>query len=136
MQIGNKKNTGFTLLELMIGAAVLILALVGLIAAYIGCFALNEKARNLTVATNDAQCVMEEIRDRNTAFNITQEDWSAWAATDPPDGGGCSTLDNETITVTYPSGTGARPLEIIITVSWTEKGRQRNTQISTLLTER
>ena len=130
------KKSGFTLLELMIGSAVLVLALVGLIGAYIGCFSLNESARNLTVAMNDAQCTMEEIRDRNVTSNITQEDWAAWAATDPPEGGGCNTLDSESINVTYPSGTGIDPLEILITVNWTEKGRQRSAQLTTLLTER
>lgn len=133
----NKKfERGFTLLELMIGAAVLIIALVTLIAAYVGCFTLNESARNLTIAINDGQSVMEEIRDRNNTFNITQEDWTNWASQDPPNGGGCNSLDNESIIVTYPSGTGASPLEILVTVNWTEKGRSRSTQLTTLLTER
>lgn len=130
------KKSGFTLLELMIGAAVLILALVGLIAAYIGCFSLNESARNLTIATNHAQCVMEEIRDRNLTFNIIQQNWTTWAALNPPSGGGCNSLDNEIITVNYPSGTSANPLQILVTVNWTEKSRQKSTQLVTLLTER
>ena len=130
------KKSGFTLLELMIGAAVLIVALVGLIAAYVGCFTLNESARNLTTASNHAQCIMEEIRDRNSDYNITQEDWTTWASTDLPDGGSCNTLDNESIVVTYPSGTGANPLEILVTVNWAEKGRQRSMQAATLFAER
>ncbi|MBU1932500.1 MAG: type II secretion system GspH family protein [Candidatus Omnitrophica bacterium] len=131
-----KFGTGFTLLELMIGTAVLIIALVGLIAAYIGCFSLNESARNLTIAVNDAQCVTEEIRDINIPLKITSQDWTAWALADSPGGGGCNSLDNETVIVTYPSGTSAEPLEILVTVSWTEKGRQKNTQVVTLLSER
>lgn len=136
--MSGKKLTknGFTLLELMIGVAVLIIALVGLIAAYIGCFSLNENARNLTIAVNDAQCVMEEIRDINIPTNIIAQDWTSWAATDPPSGGGCNRLDNETIIVTYPSGTGAIPLEILVTVNWTERGRQKSTRLATLLSER
>lgn len=130
------KKLGFTLLELMIGTAVLIIALVGLISAYIGCFALNESARNLTIAVNDAQCVMEEIRDMNIPLNITSQDWSAWAIADSPGGGGCNKLDNETVTITYPLGTSVEPLEILITVNWTEKNRQRSTQLATLLSER
>lgn len=130
------KKTGFTLLELMIGGTVLVLALVGLIAAYIGCFTLNESAKNLTVAINDAQCVMEEIRDRNLVYLIIQQNWTTWAALNPPQGGGCNTLDNEVTTVTYPSGTNQDPIEILITVSWTEKGRPKSTQLVTLLTER
>lgn len=132
----NTNNSGFTLLELMIGAAVLIIALVGLIAAYIGCFALNESAKNLTIATNHAQCVMEEIRDRNITSNITQEDWAAWAAADPPDGGGCNTLDAEIVQISYPSGTTINPLEILVTISWSDRGRTKNIQAVTLLTER
>ena len=124
------------MLELMIGAAVLIVALVGLIAAYTGCFSLNESARNLTIAINDAQCVIEEIRDRNLISNITQEDWTNWAQTDPPDGGGCNALGDELILVNYPSGINADPLEIVVMVTWTDRGRPRNTQLVTLLTER
>jgi prepilin-type N-terminal cleavage/methylation domain-containing protein len=135
----NKKFTaksGFTLLELMIGVAVLVIALVGLIAAYIGCFTLNNSARNLTIAINDAQCVAEEIRDVNIPSDIVIEDWTAWAANDPPAGGGCNSLDNEIVIVTYPAGTTAAPLQILITVAWTEKNRQRSTRVATLLSER
>lgn len=132
----NTDNSGFTLLELMIGTAVLIIALVGLIAAYMGCFALNESARNLTIATNHAQCVMEEIRDRNVTSNITKEDWTAWAAADPPGGGGCNTLDTEIVQVTYPLGTTINPLEILVTISWSDRDRIKNIQTVTLLTER
>lgn len=132
----NGKISGFTLLELMIGVTVLIIALVGLIAAYTGCFSLNESARNLTIAINDAQCVMEEIRAMNIPTNITAEGWTNWAANNPPNGGGCNRLNNEAITVTYPSGTTATPLEILITVNWTEKNRQRSTRLATLLSER
>lgn len=132
----NKNKSGFTLLELTIGAAVLIIALVGLISAFTGCFALNEGSRNLTIATNHGQSIMEEIRDRNLISNITQEDWTSWAQTDPPDGGGCNTLEGETVQVSYPSGTGADPLEILVMVSWTEKGRQKNIQLATLFTGR
>lgn len=130
-----KKNSGFTLLEVMISSAILIVALLGLIAVYTGCFTLNEGARNLTIAINDAQCVMEEIRDRNIPSNITQEDWTDWALKNPPDGGGCNSLNNETIAVTWIPNE-ADPLEITVTVEWKEKGRDRNAQLITLLAER
>lgn len=129
--------TGFTLMELMIGAGVLIIALVGLVAAFTGCFALGESATNLTTAINDAQCVMEEIRAHNIPSLITNEDWANWAATDLVDGGGgCTSLSDESIEVTYPAGIGADPLEVMVTVHWTERGRQKSTQVVTLVTER
>ena len=79
---------------------------------------------------------MEEIRDRNVTSNITQEDWTAWAAADLPDGGGCNTLDTEAVQVSYPSGTTIDPLEILVTISWSDRGRTKNIQTVTLLTER
>jgi prepilin-type N-terminal cleavage/methylation domain-containing protein len=60
-------NKGFTMMELLMAILVLVIALVGLLYAYVGCFNLNETARNLTVATNAAQQRMEEIR--NTSFD-------------------------------------------------------------------
>jgi len=57
------KKGGFTLLELMIAAAILIVALLGLLGVFTGCFGLNETARNLTIAINGAQEKMEEIRN-------------------------------------------------------------------------
>lgn len=52
-------------MELLIAILVLVIALVGLLYTYVGCFNLNETARNLTVATNAAQQRMEEIRNTN-----------------------------------------------------------------------
>ncbi len=56
---------GFTLIELMLAAAVLIVVVVGLLATYVGCFTINETAKNLTLAINAAQQTLEEIRDYN-----------------------------------------------------------------------
>lgn len=55
------------MLELLTAILILVVALVGLLSSYVGCFNLNETARNLTVAVNGAQQKMEEIR--NTPFD-------------------------------------------------------------------
>ncbi len=129
-------KSGFTLMELMFAAAVLAIVLGGLLGVFVSNFRLIESGRNLTVASNHAQCVMEEIRNINLPATITAQDWTAWAQADPPGGGGCNTLNEESIQVSYPSGEEADPLEIVITVNWTEKGRARSVQLVTLLTER
>ncbi len=59
------KEKGFTLLELIIAGTVLTVALVGIIAAFSGCFTLNEGARNLTLAINSCQEKLEEIFNEN-----------------------------------------------------------------------
>ena len=137
MRKEQKFLTGFTLMELVVASAILVVALVGLIAVFVGSFTLSEGARNLTIATNDAQTVMEEIRDYNIPSLITAEDWTVWAQADiSQGGGGCNSLNNESIQVTYPSGQSANPLEIMVTVNWTERERPKSTQLVTLLTSR
>lgn len=60
------RTAGFTLVELMLGAAVLTVVAVALLGSYFGQTFLNTNARNLTAAMNDATRVMERIRQQNT----------------------------------------------------------------------
>lgn len=133
------KKSGFTLAELTIAAIILILALGGLLTSFTGNFGLIDSGRSLTVAMNHARCVMEEIRDVNIPDLVTLRDWTGWAQrpiTDPNGGGGCNTLSNESVQVSFPSGTQAEPLQVLVTVNWTEKGRSRSASLVTLLAER
>ena len=57
-----RKNIGFTLMELMIAAAILLFCLSGLLATYFQMFILSDLTRDLTLATNAAQAKIEEIR--------------------------------------------------------------------------
>ena len=57
---------GFTLIELMLGASILAIAIVALMGAFFGQSYLNENARNMTSAMNDATRIMEQIRQQNT----------------------------------------------------------------------
>ncbi len=70
-----KDGRSFTLIELLIATAILIVALVGLLAAYQGCFLLAENARNLTGSLNSAQAKMEKMRIYN--FSLLSGDYAA-----------------------------------------------------------
>ena len=107
------KKSGFTLLELMIGAAVLIVALVGLIAAYIGCFTLNEGARNLTIAINGTQAEMERIR--NLSFDQIDDQNGTNFEID-----GLDSSESEGIVEVDSSNPDL--LKVAVTVSWRQKG--------------
>ena len=109
---------GFTLVELLIGAAMLALAIVALLGAFIGQSALNEHARNLTWAINDANRVMERLREQNTGAACAQPDarapgftsWDAWLADTTAAGGGGKSVQpnpavNERIVVTCRDNT-------------------------------
>jgi type II secretory pathway pseudopilin PulG len=71
MMIRYKYNSGLTLLELMIAAAILVVAVSGLLATFTGFFSLNEGTRKLTLAITSAQEKMEEIRDSDLATLYT-----------------------------------------------------------------
>ena len=60
-------KSGFTLIEVMIAAAVSVAVLLGLLGVFIACSDLNASARNLTIAINGAQQKLEEIRNHNFA---------------------------------------------------------------------
>lgn len=91
-----RRSAGFTLAELLIGAAMLLIAVTALLGAFFGQTALNEHARNLTWSLNDATRVMERLRERNTGC-ATQPSavppngftsWDAWLADVSNAGGG------------------------------------------------
>jgi prepilin-type N-terminal cleavage/methylation domain-containing protein len=63
----NKKR-GFTLVELMLAAVILIVVLTGLLGGYLLAFNLNETAKNLTIASYSIEQKLEEIRRYN--FNL------------------------------------------------------------------
>ncbi len=122
-----KSKKGLTLLELVIGVAIFIVAIVSLLGAYMGALTMSEGSKNLNTAINDATRVVEEMRNIPFA-SITLTDWTAWASNN-----GANTLENETTTTAYQ---GTDPLTVTVTVNWTEKGRQRNTSLVTAITQR
>ena len=65
-------RSGMTLIELLIGAAMLAVAIAALLGAFFGQSILNEHARNLTWAMNDANRVMERLREANAGAGCNQ----------------------------------------------------------------
>lgn len=115
------KKEGFTLLELMIAAAIMIVAMTGLLGAYVLCFNINETAKNLTLATAAAQEEIETIR--NWPFSTI-----ANAPTDNPPG-----FQGEVFNVTGLAAGDAMGsvriddsnpdlLKISVSVSWRQQG--------------
>ncbi len=89
----------FTFIEVVLG--ILVLTVAAIIGAYMGQLTLSEHARNLSLAVNDANRIIETIRQRNspcvvavtgsspTALSSTGANWDAWLA-DPSAGGGAA----------------------------------------------
>jgi Tfp pilus assembly protein PilV len=114
-------NKGFTLSELMIATAILLVAILSLLAALINTILLNESNNNLVMAVNDAQYVLEQMKGLP---------YSQIASFTPPT---FNNLNNETITLSQSPGT--KITEVTVNVSWTERQRNRNFQLSTRFAE-
>jgi len=132
-QILNMKS-GFTLVELLIATAVLLVAITGVLIAFRSPAVLNEMARDTTIATQDASRVIEQMRV--TKFSDIQKVdpyWDSWAASN-----GAKNLlplplpngTNETVAVSY---TAIDPslLEVRVTITWTRRSRSRNIRLTT-----
>ncbi|MFA5089165.1 MAG: prepilin-type N-terminal cleavage/methylation domain-containing protein [Candidatus Omnitrophota bacterium] len=66
-------SKGFTLVEVIISAAVLLLTFVGILTSYIRCLELTELSRNTSIAVNAARSRMEDIK--NTQFGQIASDY-------------------------------------------------------------
>ena len=123
-----------TLIEVMIGAAILAIAIVSLLGAFMAQIALNEHARNQALATNDAARVMEQLRRQNSgaacavpsaAAPAGFASWNAWLADTTANGGGGKSIQptpntNELVRVT---AAGVNPLTVTAAVCWRQRQR-------------
>lgn len=138
----------FSLAELMLVAVFLTVILAGLLTSFIACLLLNEVSRNLSIAATHAQYIMEEIKDSASTANgynnlrtTGAPQWNLSAMSDFQSRD-LSYLDNETITVTLSDAiTGIAPtassrlLDIVVTVNWSDKSRNKTMPLETLIAE-
>ena len=127
---------GFSLIELMISAAILIAALLPVLVLFYNYLVVMEISRNTTIAVNDASFVLESMRstDPFTTNNVV----AAYpAGVDLADRIGPRKLRNETVVVSYQNP-AADPLVITMTVSWQDEVKIRNRSFSatTMMTQR
>ena len=102
------RSCGFTLIEFVLATLTLVVAATAILGAYVGQVTLNEHARNLSLAIQDASRVIEQLRVRNTTPCVGDSvgagneptamfpagagvSWDTWLDTQPA--GGRSLLD-------------------------------------------
>ncbi len=147
-----RTRTGFTLIEVVLGTLTLVIAITAILGAFLGQAVLNEHARNLSLAIQDANRVIEQIRQDTTGaacnLNVIPPSGANWDAWLNGAGGGKSIQPtpstNELIVVTcqnsqgtqycpaaqmgtawHPAGpVGAQdPLRVTIAVCWRHRNR-------------
>lgn len=128
-------RASFTLVELLVGAVMLIMILSSLLVAFQGQAVLNEHHRNRSWAVNDASRVMERIRRLNIGCatpTVAQPaecggacaSWDAWVAA-AAGGGGKSfqpNPGNERVVVSNPNP-GGDPLQVTVAACWRHRNR-------------
>ena len=115
----NKK--GFNLIELLVAVAILLFVLSGVLLSFVHLMLLNESSRGMVIAANDAQYVLEEMK------NEAYEDLGSY---DPP---AFNNLTGEAITLTRIIG--ANLATVTVDVSWQERQNERNFSLSTCFTK-
>ena len=111
------KNPGFTLMELMIAVAILVISITALLASFINSYLLNQANNSMAIAANDAQYVLEKLK------NMTYDEITSYTDSD------FSNLPDESIDVTVTENGNVK--EVIADVSWTDRGIQKNFNITT-----
>ena len=127
---------GMTLVEILVALLILVIASGGIVGTYLSSNQMLEYSLHTMKAVDDLEDMVERIR--STPFNLVAARFPGGAA----NGGGVTdyaglvggyALDNEQITVTYPSVQPGR-MEILVTVAWTSRQRARTARLSTIRT--
>ena len=132
------RRRGMTFVELLLAMGVLVVSGVWLLGAYQSSLRLTEAAQQTKVALNDLRDMMERIK--TTPFSRLDDDFPSGA----PDGivgaganryaavvGGYS-LPTERITVTHRPDAAADPREMVVEVTWTNRGRAYQRSVATV----
>ena len=144
-----RDNHGFTLAEIVLGAMVLAVAAAAILGAYVGQVTLNEHARNLSLAIQDANRVIERIRQKNASCGAAAPDasplnlgvaenaadWDTWLG-DAAKGGGKSiqpdpannefvyaTCQNNQFGTVGACNASGDPIRVTVAVCWRHRGR-------------
>ena len=137
-----------TLVEVLFAIWVLVLSGLGLLASYQANLHLSEVSQQTGMALNDLKDMMERIKA--TSFTNLQANFPSGAPNGVVGGGaekyspiiGGYTLSNEQITVqhqdpvTHQASVIADPRELVVQLSWTNRGRTYQRSVMTIRASR
>jgi len=114
--MGTERRNGFTLIELMIALVVITLVVGGYIGANVRAQRNTEEMHERTVAIQDANRVIEQMRDVSKTGTFPANVVAVYPHNSQVTG--ISNLTDEVITVTYTGAVTDNPLIATITVTW------------------
>ncbi|MFY9402138.1 MAG: prepilin-type N-terminal cleavage/methylation domain-containing protein [Candidatus Omnitrophota bacterium] len=131
------KNKGFSLVELLLAAAILAFVLTGLLFLFAQCSLLNEANRNKSTAVSHAEYILEDLRSAGFTgleIKIANGEWNLGLASLQSDPFNFTALVAESIeTSVFQSG---NPLGVSVVVSWQDRNKKnRSIELRTYLTD-
>lgn len=137
-----RHRRGVLLIEILFAIGILLVAAVWLLVAYHSSMQVSELGQQTSVALDDLKDMMERIKA--TPFNSLTNNFPNGAVNGvvglgPEQYGviiGGYTLTSEQITVTHQPGTNADPREMIVRVTWVNRGRTFQKSVSTMRASR
>ena len=122
-------NKGFTLLELLIAAYILVVGIGSMLLLSVNAMTSSRLAWDMTMATSHAEHILEDMQVRDTLTDIVHTDWIAWAAQQQ-----LNTLPEEKIAVNF-NDAAADPLDVEVTVHWQRRSKDSSISLHTRLTK-
>ena len=124
-----RKNKGFTLVELLVAAYILLVGICGILSLFVNTLTSSESSWDTTTATSHAQYVLEEMQTKLNLSEIRLTNWKKWVGDT-----GLLTLPDENITITFGDPT-SDPLDIQVVDQWQRKKRLNTVTLRTKLTK-
>ncbi len=122
-------NKGFTFIEVLLAVFILSVGISAVLMLYTSSMLSAATAWDMTVATSNAEHMLEEMQARESLSDIVNTDWAHWAQDQ-----GLNTLPKETFSVAFADPAGD-PLNIQITVNWERKLKTNQIVLKTSLTK-
>ena len=128
-RIKRLRNKGFTFIELLLAVFILSVGISAVLMLYTGSMLSAAAAWDMTVATSNAEHMLEEMQARDSLADIVNTDWPRWAQDQ-----GLNALPKETFGVAF-ADPASDPLNIQITVNWQRQLRTNQIILKTRLTK-
>lgn len=125
-----RANQGMTLVEILAVSMLLVVVVVGFLGLMLVNFALNEHSRNVVIALNDAASVLETMRSFPFSVAGIQSQFVNDAVVS-----GYNNLTAETVVVKY-SSIGSESVTANVIVRWSERNRNYQETLTTIITKR
>lgn len=134
ISLGLSGRKAFTLIELMIALVVVSVVIVGFVGANIMAQRNNEEMHERTIAIQDANRAIEQMRNVSRTGTFPGNVVTAY-----PDNSTLTEFDNlkdEVLTVSY-ANVAANPLDVTVTATWSSYPQRNNEEvIRTYVTQR